>query len=48
MKWGNIEQSYPFYGNSVNIIVSITAMSQYVCVLDWSLKVSVPNPKIFE
>ena len=27
-------------------IVSITAMSQGVCVLDCVLKVSVPNPKI--
>ena len=37
---GDIEQSYPFHGNS-----AMTAMSQDVCVLDCLLKVSVPQPQ---
>ena len=45
IKWGNIEQSYTFYGNL--LLLSITAMLQGVFVLDQSLKVSLPHPKNF-
>ena len=42
--WGDIEQWYPFHGNSLNYSAYITAISQDVCVLDCTLlKVSVPQ-----
>ena len=55
IKWGNIEQphqgnteqSCPFHGNSLNSVYNRTAISQDVCVLDWSLKVSAPQTQQF-